>query len=82
MDLRKLSFEQEVKDDIRITPIILLSVLGHSLDLGSTSDEHLVSEDLNELYESGTISADLRADDHFSYERGREAPHILFMIQL
>jgi hypothetical protein len=38
MDLRELLLEQEVKDESRIAPIILLSPLSYPPDLGSVSD--------------------------------------------
>jgi hypothetical protein len=47
MYLRKLSLEQEVKDESSIAPIILLSASGDSPDLGGVTDEHLMAQALN-----------------------------------
>jgi hypothetical protein len=57
--LRKLSFEQELKDEPHIASIILLPTPGDSSDLGCVADEHPIAQPLHHLNESGTISASL-----------------------
>jgi hypothetical protein len=80
MYLRELSFEQEVKDESRIAPIILLSALSYPPDLGSVADEYLVAEALDEFDEPSAISTGLQANDHLSCERGIEATNIFLMV--
>jgi hypothetical protein len=80
MNLWELLLEQEVEDQPRIAPIVLLPALGYPPDLGSIADEHLVAEALDEFDEPSAIPAGLYPNDHLPCERGIEATNILLMI--
>jgi hypothetical protein len=80
MNLRELPPQQQVKDESRVPPVILLPPLRQSPDLRSVADEHAVAEALDEFDEPGAVAARLDPDDHLAGECGIEPADIISLV--
>lgn len=59
MHARELSLEEQIKDQLGVTPVVLLPPLGPAADLGCVAESHLRAEFSEQLLEPDAVAAGL-----------------------